>query len=65
MKYLALKAGQPRQACRPRCTLNQAIKQPYGVCCLTRYVFRGVQWGDVSNISRPPSLAHPNIYVGF
>ena len=26
-------------------SLNQSVKQPYSVCCLTVHLFKGVQWG--------------------
>ena len=35
LKYLALKAGQLRHVSRPGGTLTEAVKQPYGACCLT------------------------------
>ena len=43
LKYLTLKAGQLKKARRPRSTLNQAVKQPYGVFCLTGHVLKRVQ----------------------
>ena len=35
LKYFPLKAGQSKQAHKPGGTLTQAVKQPYGICCLT------------------------------
>ena len=66
LKYLALKAKLAGG------TLTQTVKQPYGVCCLTGSMFKGVQWGDMNimkmmskNISKPLSLTYPNIFVKF
>ena len=66
LKYLALKAKLVGG------TLIQTVKQPYGVCCLTGSMFKGVQWGDVNNmnmmsrnINRPLRLVYPNIFVRF
>ena len=64
-KYLELKTGLLRQARRPGDTLIQAVKQSYGICCLTGHVFKRVQWLNVNNmkmmsrnISNPLSLAY-------
>ena len=72
LKYLTLKAGQLKKARRPRSTLNQAVKQPYGVCCLTGHVLKIVQYGDVNrimmisrNISSFLNLAYSNILQNF
>ena len=68
LKYLAPKAKRLRLARRPGSTLTRAVKQPYSVCCLTGYVFKGVQLGDVGNIkmmSRNVSSHLCLIYLSF
>ena len=45
LKYLTKKSGQLGQPRRPRSTLTHTVKQPYGICCLTGHVFKGVRKG--------------------
>ena len=68
LKYLAQKCDQLRQARRPGGTSTMTVMQPYSICCLNGYMFRG----DVNNmkmmsknISCPLSLAFPYVCVRF
>ena len=33
----------------PGGTLTSVVNHPYGICCLTGLMFKGVHWGDMEN----------------
>ena len=52
--------------------LNQAVKQPCGICFLAGHVYKGIQLGNVNNmkmkarnISSSLNLAYSNVIEGY